>query len=577
MRFPQLLISPNALAFLILCFLSFDASALQMGPLDSRSRIGEPLNASVGLWLNSEEKSQAVRLTVSPDLAYHRNSGLTQIVNQIEARLEQSANGNAFVSITTKSPVTEPIVAFRLKISIGNNAIMRTYAAALNPASTRAQSRTKVSTRRTTRTSAKKSDPINDSTYVVSSGDTLWGIARRVSRSNTSAEVEKIFTANPDAFVNGDRNKLKLGAKLILSQLLGATSGQTESVVLETTVPEAIGVTENVSVAAQSTSARTERTASHASVVDWKLRKPEVAAELAALEQKYAALRARFSSQSVAISAASIIATGEAQPTSTEAVTNDSQNSAGSPGVAATAAPESDKILQPEPSQSNSAAGTFGAGQNVTNEDIDMAAERGIFASILSSTSLQYSFFIILAVCSIILLGFIARKELRLLGNRRAEHKFKTHEKTRRAEVALKAKNRIQNESNSGEVDAAPDRGIATELLGETGSLKDTDVKEANIDINIAHGRYDEAEKSLLDVISAAPRNYSAKLRLIEVYYMTERISEFCALADDLQNNHRVDMADEEWRRVIRMGKIIAPDEVRFSGPRAVENSPYSA
>ena len=58
---------------------------------------------------------------------------------------------------------------------------------------------------------------------------------------------------------------------------------------------------------------------------------------------------------------------------------------------------------------------------------------------------------------------------------------------------------------------------------------------------------------------------------------MIERVSDFCDLADELQSSRRADMSDEEWRGVVRMGKIIAPDEVRFSGPRAAENPPNSA
>ncbi|MFP6780068.1 MAG: hypothetical protein VCB59_00090 [Gammaproteobacteria bacterium] len=126
--------------------------------------------------------------------------------------------------------------------------------------------------------------------------------------------------------------------------------------------------------------------------------------------------------------------------------------------------------------------------------------------------------------------------------------------------------------ANNSETDQDDPTGHEVNVTAQSDKNKDAD-----IDLNIAHGRYDEAENSLLQVITAAPRNCSAKLRLIEVYYMTERVSEFCDLADELQSSHRADMSDEEWRRVVRMGKIIAPDEVRFSGPRAVENPPNSA
>ncbi len=90
--------------------------------------------------------------------------------------------------------------------------------------------------------------------------------------------------------------------------------------------------------------------------------------------------------------------------------------------------------------------------------------------------------------------------------------------------------------------------------------------------MNIAHGRYPEAETLSAEVIATSPRNYSSKLRLIEVFYMTERIEELGPLAEDLLQNPRADMADEKWRRVVCTGTIIAPERSPFSGLRAVSD-----
>ena len=92
------------------------------------------------------------------------------------------------------------------------------------------------------------------------------------------------------------------------------------------------------------------------------------------------------------------------------------------------------------------------------------------------------------------------------------------------------------------------------------------------IDASIANGRYQDAARLLQQVIAAAPRNLAAKLRLTEVFYITERVEEFGALAEDLQRYHRGDLTNEEWRRVMRMGKIIAPDIGPFAGPLAVNS-----
>lgn len=64
-----------------------------------------------------------------------------------------------------------------------------------------------------------RSSPIKGTNYTVASGDTLWVIARRIRGDNTlSTEtlIGNIFAANPHAFVQGDRDRLRLGAELEL-------------------------------------------------------------------------------------------------------------------------------------------------------------------------------------------------------------------------------------------------------------------------------------------------------------------------------------------------------------------------
>ena len=183
------------------------------------------------------------------------------------------------------------------------------------------------------------------------------------------------------------------------------------------------------------------------------------------------------------------------------------------------------------------------------------------------------------AIFALIVLYRLTHKVVVTQSARRAERRHNSLEEERKAEVTAKAKNRVEME---GEVKRmldqrgdSPTPSTAEHRIVEADSVAIPEkpaTKEAAIDMNITHGRYAEAEALLAEVIATSPRNYSAKLRLIEVFYMTERIEEFCQLAEDLHQNHRADMADEEWRRVVRMGKIIAPERSPFSGPRAVSN-----
>ena len=67
------------------------------------------------------------------------------------------------------------------------------------------------------------------------------------------------------------------------------------------------------------------------------------------------------------------------------------------------------------------------------------------------------------------------------------------------------------------------------------------------------------------------PSNVTAKTRLAEIYYITERAEEFGTIVEELQQTHRAELSNEEWQRIVRMGKVIAPDLAIFSGPRVAE------
>ena len=91
------------------------------------------------------------------------------------------------------------------------------------------------------------------------------------------------------------------------------------------------------------------------------------------------------------------------------------------------------------------------------------------------------------------------------------------------------------------------------------------------IETRIAYGHYDQAASLLVDVLDKSPHNHRAKLRLAEVYYLSGQREAFVALALDIQTEHRAEIDDDEWGRVVRMGKIIAPESAPFRGPTVIE------
>lgn len=557
----------KALIFLGLASLTVSVHALQMGQMRSHSTIGERLNATLGLWLSPADKAHRIHFKISPDLAYLRNAKLTEIVNHMEARLEHSATGAPYVLISTNSPVSEPIVAFRLKVYAGDVAIMRNFALALNPGAAAQRPRAQTAPRQTRATGrASNGGP----TVTVVRGDTLWRIARGIARTNgvnPAALVEQIFAANPRAFVDGDPDKLIAGARLNLSGAIAATA--------ETPVTKVSHRRTSSAESPLATSSRpvalTTGVGSAGKKLRWQQHRPELAVELEALKEKYAALKARYDSQSprTAVAATDPAAHSGA---AVAPASSDLQASAESPSVTPTAQPVVQELQSQPPA--SSAPSAYNAGEGVTDEDVVMATDLQAVGSIFVPGPFLLIVGSALALGVIILITLKTRKAIVAIGYRRAEMRHNALEENRKADVARKAKNRIEVESEVKRMleQRGDDRVLdqSRQVAAAAAPTLPAEDQDAEIDLNIAHGRYAEAENSLNNVITATPRNYSAKLRLIEVYYMTEKIDEFCQLADDLHHNHRADMADDEWRRVIRMGKIIAPNRPPFSGPRAV-------
>ena len=590
--------SITTLQILVLLGISFFASAVhafQMGEVSAQSRIGEPLNATVGLWLSPKDQLKPVRFKIDPDLSYISNSKLTALVKRMEASLVQNPNGSSYVSIKTTGPIAEPIVAFRLKMYVGDEARMRNFALALTPPSiakrAQASADQKPMSRSRPRQSAKRSS-INGPSYTVASGDTLWGIARRLGRTNGAAIaklVQQIFAANPHAFVNGNQDQVMLGARLNLP-VAEAPSDAAPAAIESPPAPTAqIESTRVTTAAAEPSATGTQAIAAAAthSPVRWQDRNPELAAELETLRQKYAAIRSRYDLQSAlpqtgdiapasptVDAAETFVPSSEpARPTVIEilAVT-DLQAVDDSPTVAPTAPPITEQLQSEPPTTSASSAE-----QTVTSGGFGMAVFLQSLNTFWASIPFYTIFVTLFALVAIAGLLRAMHRVVTTRSSRRAAQNHAALEEYRRAEVARKAKNQIKMETEIRRMLDERDKGAATSAPEQPAAVPSAETEtgqsiEATIDINIAHGRYAEAETLLTKVITSTPRNYSAKLRLIEVFYMTEQIEEFCALAEDLHQNHRSDMADEEWRRVIRMGKIVAPDRAPFSGPRAVEN-----
>ncbi len=228
---------------------SGSALALSLGPIEVGSALGEPLRAELALGIAPGERIVPECFRLSTDASAGARAGLPY-----EASLRILGSGPAQrLAITGRTPLREPLVDLVVAVECaGAPRLQRGYTLLLSPGGLAAPARpaaaatavtppqtaadsTAAATRsgaapRPARTPARPPTRRPDTPlaagepYRVRPGDTLSTIAERVRDRDLSiwAQAEAIFSANPDAFINGDPNRLRAGSLLVIPPAAGS-------------------------------------------------------------------------------------------------------------------------------------------------------------------------------------------------------------------------------------------------------------------------------------------------------------------------------------------------------------------
>ena len=513
------------------------AWAFNLGDLHGQPIVGHPLQARVDLYASSTERRVPLSIAVLPDLFSRQNRDTERVLSSLAARVEQDDAGYSFIHLMSGVPLTETPLTFRLRVEGGTGAVIRHYALQATAAAP-----TRVSRRAGRRVhSAHLLSPSANSVAgqygPVQTGESLWSIAQRLGHRGSQAWMNRIHAANPQAFVNGDINRLKSGVFLALAKLapreappaIAASAATPTPLAPQPTVPP---VTAALAVAPEPVR-RTSETGTPSAAID-----PILAARLTALDAKFAAIRAEYAPQ--------------VEPSVTPSARDDSHLSA-----------------TPTPNRGQGTARPAGASA-VAREQAP-----AVTAAMIETDEHPFNPLGLgaLGLGALAVLGLIVTK---ITGRRRSRTLASAHhseEAGRKADVARKAELRLRSENDLLAARRQTKLESTQDLTRFEATLQSLPLDDTytDIDINIAHGRYQTAEKLLQEVISAAPRNVTAKTRLAEIYYITERAEEFGTIVEELQQTHRAELSNEEWQRIVRMGKIIAPTLALFSGPRVAE------
>ena len=76
---------------------------------------------------------------------------------------------------------------------------------------------------------------------------------------------------------------------------------------------------------------------------------------------------------------------------------------------------------------------------------------------------------------------------------------------------------------------------------------------------------HDQLEGLLTEQLKAQPRNQAARLKLLELYYETQRASQFLRLAQELAQLTPNKAASPEWQKCASMGRMLLPEAPLFT------------
>ncbi|MBB5768068.1 FimV/HubP family polar landmark protein [Xanthomonas euroxanthea] len=238
---------------LLLMACSGAAMALGLGDIRVLSRPGQPLVAEIPVISNEPGELDNARVALASATTFAR-VGLERpqgLVSNLQFQFAQDARGRAVIRVTSSQAVDQPAINFLIEVEWGQGRLVREYSALVDAPNTAAaiagpaieapragasnaiarepaaapaavagragQAADAVApgTRSSTRAAAPA--PAGDALPAVRSGQTLSEIAAAVARSNGHSldqTMLALLRTNPDAFIDGNINRLKQGAVL---------------------------------------------------------------------------------------------------------------------------------------------------------------------------------------------------------------------------------------------------------------------------------------------------------------------------------------------------------------------------
>lgn len=197
--------------------------AVTLGKARVLSYLNQPLNAEIPLIGLASGQQEDLRLRLANQKHFERlGIGYTHFLASMQFEIVEDG-GQWVVRVSTDKPVTEPFVDFPLQMAWPGGQLVKQYTMLLDP-----QTRPSVasSSRRAARVSSQT--PAQNKAQATSAfaagsvygpvkrGETLWPIAKRLKPAGVTTRqmAMALLRANPQAFIGGNVNRLRAGARL---------------------------------------------------------------------------------------------------------------------------------------------------------------------------------------------------------------------------------------------------------------------------------------------------------------------------------------------------------------------------
>ena len=203
------------------------AHALGLGELTLKSTLNQPLVAEIELLdVKDLTAAEVVPSLASPEDFAKAGVDRQVFLNDLTFTPVLNASGKSILRVTSSKPLSEPMVKFLVQVMWPNGRLLRDYSVLLDPSKFSPQTAEAAAQPvPTPSVAAPVTGATKPSQYTTTPRDTLWEIAAKARNGGSIQQTMLAIQAlNPDAFIDGNINRLKTGQVLRMPDQAQSTS-----------------------------------------------------------------------------------------------------------------------------------------------------------------------------------------------------------------------------------------------------------------------------------------------------------------------------------------------------------------